>query len=100
MLSMVSSNFFGADWEVCCCAKAGEGNNSAHTHNRERKFLHKPGIVLCPGGTPDISRWRNHRMQSTTSSSPGGQPRTGDRQGSVCRPSAAGNRFLDWPRCV
>ena len=46
--------------------------------------------ILCPGGTPDISRWRNHRMRSETSSSPGGQPRRGDRLILVRRPSGAG----------
>src|SRR5262245_49132266 len=52
------------------------------------------GIVLCPGRTPDISRWRNHRTRSKTSS----QPRRGDKQGSVRRPSGAGNEFLNWSR--
>src|SRR5215475_3692944 len=65
----------------------------------ELKFLHKSEITLCPGGTSEISRWRNHRIQSKTSS----QPRRGDRQGLVCRPSGAGNRFLHrfrWLRCA
>src|SRR5262249_48222898 len=35
------------------------------------KFLHKSGIDLRPGGTPEISRWRNHWIQSK---SPAGAP--------------------------
>jgi hypothetical protein len=50
------------------------------------RFLHNSTITLCPGGTPDISRWRNHRMRSETST----QSRRDDRPGLVRRPSGAG----------
>src|SRR5262245_56304055 len=57
------------------------------------KFLQKSGIDLRPGGTPDISRWRNHRIRSKTFI----QPRRGVRPRLVCRPSGAGNRFPNDP---
>src|SRR5262245_41102760 len=60
------------------------------TQTGQLKFLRKPGIALRPGGTPDISRWRNHRTQSKTPT----QPRRGDGPASVRRPSGAGNRSL------
>src|SRR5262245_6493801 len=49
------------------------------------------GIDPRLGGTADISRWRNHRIQSNTFI----QLRRGDRPISVCRPSGAGNRFTN-----
>ena len=36
--------------------------NKEAPQTRQLKFLHKSGITLCPGGTPEISRRRNHRM--------------------------------------
>src|SRR5262245_33445254 len=47
------------------------------------KFLHKSGIMLCLGGTPDISRWRIHRGRRKHPSSPGGAT---DRFQSVAPP--------------
>src|SRR5262245_6520037 len=60
------------------------------TQTGQLKFLHKSGIPLRPGGTADISRWRNHRIQSKTFI----QPRRGDRPKLVCRPSGAGSISL------
>jgi len=70
----------------------GSGNQFIEetVQTRQLKFLHKFGIALRPGGTPEISRWRNHRMRPATST----QPRRGDRPASVRRPSGAGNISL------
>src|SRR5262245_62814385 len=46
-------------------------------------------MIFSPGGTPDISRWRqppDHVQQPS-------QPRRGDRLGLVCRPSGAGSVY-------
>jgi len=55
----------------------------------ELEFLHKSGIALRPGGTPEISRRWNRRDREPTP-----QPRRGDRPKLVCRPSGAGNISL------
>src|SRR5262245_66479972 len=55
------------------------------------KFLHKSGITLRPGGTPEISRWWNHRDCDPILSSPGGAT---DRSRSVAPPGLGGSTGL------
>src|SRR5215470_16404308 len=55
------------------------------------KFLHKSGITLRPGGTPEICRWWNHRDCDPILSSPGGAT---DRSRSVAPPGLGGSTGL------
>src|SRR5262245_40429603 len=49
------------------------------------------GITLLPGGTPEISRWWNHRDCDPILSSPGGAT---DRDRSVAPPGLGGSTGL------
>src|SRR5262249_40670585 len=55
------------------------------------RFLHKSGITLRPGGTPEISRWWNHRDCDPILFSPGGAT---DRSRSVAPPGLGGSAAL------
>src|SRR5262249_14153754 len=55
------------------------------------RFLHKCGITLRPGGTPEINRWWNHRDSDPILSSPGGVT---DRSQSVAPPGLGGSTGL------
>src|SRR5262249_60999883 len=55
------------------------------------KFLHKSGITLRHGGTPEISRWWNNRDCDPILSSPGGAT---DGPRSVAPPGLGGSTGL------
>src|SRR5262249_24577360 len=55
------------------------------------RFLHKCGITLRPGGTPEINRWWNHRDSDPILSSPGGAT---DQSQSVAPPGLGGSTGL------
>src|SRR5262245_52653728 len=61
------------------------------TQTGQLKFLHMSGITLRPGGTPEISRWWNHRDCDPILSSPGGAT---DRDRSVAPPGLGGSTVL------
>jgi len=54
------------------------------------EFLHKSGIALRPGGTPEISRRWNRRDRDPKTR----EPRRGGRPRLVCHPSGARNISL------
>src|SRR5215475_8476567 len=65
--------------------------SAAVAQSFQLKFLHKSGITLRPGGTPEIGRWCNHRDRDHKNPSPGGAT---DRSRSIAPPGLGGSTGL------
>jgi hypothetical protein len=74
-------------------ADATGKNHHAHRGLKPIGIYTSQKTRFRPGGTPDISRWWNHRDRVRPTS----QPRRGDRPDLVCRPSGAERTFGPFP---
>src|SRR5215475_11103817 len=65
--------------------RADQVASEASGQTVQLEFLHKSGLALRPGGTPEISRRWNRRDRDPKTR----EPRRGGRPKLVCRPSGA-----------